>query len=82
MSAKLGLLSIACVQLGPRKLSVMQSSGVSAMQGLSTEVNGKTVWTFRIVHYIVGVHFLGVPLSRIPLYVHWLHSIKLTITHF
>ena len=26
--------SIACIQLGPRKLSVMRSSGVSAIQGL------------------------------------------------
>ena len=34
VSAKSGLLSIACVQLGPRKLSVIQSSGVSAIQGL------------------------------------------------
>ena len=29
-----GSLSIACVQLGPRKLSVIRSSGVSAIQGL------------------------------------------------
>ena len=34
MSAKSGSLSIACVQLGPRKLSVIRSSGVSAIQGL------------------------------------------------
>ena len=29
-----GLLSIVCVQLGPQKLSVIRSSGVSAVQGL------------------------------------------------
>ena len=34
MSTKFGSLSIACVQLGPRKLSVIRSSGVSAIQGL------------------------------------------------
>ena len=34
MSAKSGSLSIACVQLGLRKLSVIRSSGVSAIQGL------------------------------------------------
>ena len=33
MSAKSGSLSIACVQLGPRKLSVIWSSEVSAIQG-------------------------------------------------
>ena len=34
MSAKSGSLSIVCVQLGPRKLSVIRSSGVSAIQEL------------------------------------------------
>ena len=34
MSAKSGSLSIACVQLGPQILSIIQSSGVSAIQGL------------------------------------------------
>ena len=29
-----GSLSIACIQFGPRKLSVIQSSRVSAIQGL------------------------------------------------
>ena len=48
-----GSLSIVCVPLGPRKLSVMRSSGVSAIQGI--EVNGRIVGTFRIVRYIVGV---------------------------
>ena len=50
-----GSLSIVCVQLGLRKLSVIRSSGVSAIQGcLSIEVNGRTVGTFRIVHYIIS----------------------------
>ena len=30
----IGSLSVACVQLGPRKPSVVRSSGVSAIQGL------------------------------------------------
>ena len=34
MSTKLGSLSIVRVQLGLRKLSVIQSSGMSAVQGL------------------------------------------------
>ena len=34
VSAKSGSLSIACVQLGPQKLSVIRSSGVPAIQGL------------------------------------------------
>ena len=61
MSAKSGSLSIACVQLGPRKLSVIRSSGVSAIQGL---LNGRAVGTFRIVCYIVGVHYSGVSVNR------------------
>ena len=31
---------------------------------LSTEVNGRTVGAFRIVHYIVGVHCSGVSVKR------------------
>ena len=43
-----------CIQLGPRKLSVIWSSGVSAFQGLlSIEVNGRTVGTSGIVRYII-----------------------------
>ena len=61
MSAKLGSLSIACVQLGPRKLSVIRSSGVSLFRGcLRIEVNGRLIGTFRIVRYIVGVRYSGV----------------------
>ena len=32
---------------------------------LSIEVTGKTVGTFRIVHYIMGVHFSGVSVSGV-----------------
>ena len=45
------------MQLGQQKLSVIQASGMSAIQGvLKDKVNGRTVKTFRIVPYIVGVH--------------------------
>ena len=54
MSAKSGSLSSVYIQLGPRKLFIIRSSGVSAIEGI--EVNGRTVCTFKIVHYIVGVH--------------------------
>ena len=41
VSAKSGSLSIVRVQLGPRKLPVIRSSGMSAIQGLlKIEVNG------------------------------------------
>jgi len=58
VSAKLGFLSIVHVQLGPQKLSVIQSSKVSAFRGcIIIEVNGRKVGTFGIVHYIMGVRF-------------------------
>ena len=57
-----GSLTIVCIQLGPPKLSVIRSSGVSAFQGLLIEVNGRTVK--RIGCYIMGV---GCPLSGILL---------------
>ena len=45
------------MQLGQQKPSVTQGSGMSAIQGvLKDKVNGRTVETFRIVPYIVGVH--------------------------
>ena len=38
---------------------------MSAIQGcLIIEVNGRTVGTFRIVHYIMGVRFSGVSVKR------------------
>ena len=66
MCANSGSLSIACLRLGPRKLSVIRSSGVSAIQGLllSIEVNGRAIRTFRIVRYIVGVRYSGVSVKR------------------
>ena len=45
MSSKSGSLSIVCVQLGKQKVSVIQSSGVSAIQGLLTE--WKDSWDFQ-----------------------------------
>ena len=52
MSAKSGL-SIVCLQLGPRIHRVV---GCPLFRGcLSIEVNGRTVGTFRIVRYIMGV---------------------------
>ena len=43
-------------------MSVIQSSGVSAIQGLLKY--GRTVGTFRIVRYIMGVCFSGVSVKR------------------
>ena len=44
------LLSVVGKQLEPLKLSIIQSSRVSTIQGI--KVNGRTVGTFRIVRYI------------------------------
>ena len=57
MSAMSGsLVNYVCVQLGPRRLFVIWSNRVSAIQGcLIIEVNGRTVGTFRIVRYVAGV---------------------------
>ena len=57
MSAKSGSLSIVCEQLGPRKVSVIRTvAGCPLFRGcLSIEVNGRTVGTFRIVCYMMGV---------------------------
>ena len=56
-----GVSCTICIQVGPWKLFTIRSSGVSAIQGcLSIEVNGRTVGTFRIIRYIVGVHCWGV----------------------
>ena len=38
------------------KVSAIQSSGVSTVEGLeSIEVNGDIIQIFRIIHYIAGV---------------------------
>ena len=63
MSAKSGSLSIVCVQLGPRKVSVIQSSGVSAIQGI--EVNGRTIGSLSVILWVSAVK--GCPLSGVPL---------------
>ena len=40
-------------------------AGCTLFRGfLSIEVNGRTVRTFRIVHYIVGVRYSGVSVKR------------------
>ena len=65
MSAKSGSLSIVCIQLGWQKLSVYGVAGCPLFRGcLSIEVNGKTVGTFGIVRYIVGVRCSGVSVKR------------------
>ena len=80
MSAKSGsLVNYVCAQLGPRRLFVIWSNGVSAIQGcLIIEVNGRTVGTFRIVRYVVGVCCWGVSVKRgstvIPAALNLLHS--------
>ena len=56
---------LSLVQLGPRKLSVIRSSGMSAIQGLlKIEVNGRTVGTFRIVRLSWVSAIEGCPLSE------------------
>ena len=56
-----GPLSIACVNWDRENCPLY---GVSAIQGLqSIEVNGRAVGTFRIVRYIVGVHYSGVSIK-------------------
>ena len=67
MSAKSGSLSIACVQLGPQKLSVIRRrvAGCPLFRDcLSIEVNGRAIGTFRIVRYIVGVRYSVVSVKR------------------
>ena len=51
---KLGPLRNICTQLGGN-VSIIQSSGLLVIQGFKCiEVNVETIWTFRIVYYIVG----------------------------
>ena len=57
--AKLGSLSIACVQLGPRKLSIIRSSGVS-MEGQSG------LSELSVLSWLSAIK--GCPLSGVPLY--------------
>ena len=46
-------ISIVCIKSGPQKLSITWSGEVSAIQGF--KVSGRTVETFRIFCYIMGV---------------------------
>ena len=58
----IGVVKYCLHTLGLRKLSVIWSSGVSANQGLLKY--WRTVGTFRIVHYIVGVCCWGVSIKQ------------------
>ena len=53
VSAKSGSLSIVCIHLGLQKLSVIQSSRVSAIQGLLKYWKWKGSQDFQIVRSIV-----------------------------
>ena len=65
MSTKLGSLSIACIQLGSKNCLLFGVVGCPLFRGcLSIEVDGRTVGTFRIVRYIMGVRFSGVSVKR------------------
>ena len=64
MSAKSGSLSIACVQLGPQKLSIIWSSGVSTIQGLLKYWSDwKDSWDFQNC-LLYHVRFSGVSVKR------------------
>ena len=61
----LGVIEYSYIHLGPRKLSIMQRGGVRLVRGcLSIVVIGRTVGSFRIVHYIMGARFSGVSIKR------------------
>jgi len=74
VSTKLGSLSFVWVQLGAWKLSVIQSSGVSAVQVLLNiiEVSVRTVGTFGIVRYIMGVCSWGASVKQSSIVLVWL----------
>ena len=65
MSAKSGSLSILAYNWDCKSCSLYRVAGCPLFRGcLSIEVNGRTVGTFRIVHYIMGVRFSGVSVKR------------------
>ena len=65
VSAKSGSLSIDCVHLGPQKLSVIRSSGMSAIQGLLKYWSEwKDRWDFQNCPLNLGAHFSGVSVKR------------------
>ena len=59
-----GSLSIVCVQLGPRMLSVVWSSRVSAIQGLLTYVSGILLGTTHYVRITIDGRISGVSVER------------------
>ena len=69
MSAKSGLLSVVFIQLGlKKKLSVIQSSRMSAVQGLlSIELKGgqSRLSELSVISWVSAVE--GCPLSSVPL---------------
>ena len=69
MSAKSGLLSVVFIQLGPKKkLSVIQSSRMSAVQGLlSIELKGgqSRLSELSVISWVSTVK--GCPLISVPL---------------
>ena len=51
--------------MGPKLVSVIRNSGVSAVEGVECiEVYGDTVHTFRNIRYIASVHRWGVSVKR------------------
>ena len=61
MSAKSGSLCITAYNWDHESCPLYGVAGCPLFRGcLSIEVNGRTVWTFRIVRYIMGVRFSGV----------------------
>ena len=50
MSTKSGSLSIACIQLGLRKLTVIRSSGVSAIQVLKCMEGQSGLSELSVIH--------------------------------
>ena len=65
MSAKSGSLSIAAYNWDRENCPLYGVAGCPLFRGcLSIEVNGRAIRTFRIVLYIVGVHYSGVSVKR------------------
>ena len=61
MTAKSGSLSIAVHNWDRENFPLYRVAGCPIFRGcLSIEVNGRAVGTFRIVRYILGVHYSGV----------------------
>ena len=50
-----GSLSIVCLQLGPRKLSVIRSSGVFAIQGLKSTEGQSGLSELSVISWVSAV---------------------------